>query len=167
MNKLVFAKDYLERLLDKKLFYNLIDWNHPLRANEIVKGDPGNAVKTWNVLEKGLFQAFGTLPEPDDVVFFDDLAHRDLVKVLENNYVQVEEYNNPVPIRNLFECLKSAILTVGPDEANSTGFNLNSLKDFYSKLNRKISGGRRRTDSKKTNRKRRVYRKTNKKNKTI
>jgi hypothetical protein len=171
INKLVFAKDYLEKLLDKKIFYNLLDWNHPLRVNEIVHGDPGNATKSWNVLQKGLFQAFGVLVEPDNVVFFDDLPHRDLIKVLGNNYVQVEEYNNSVAIKDLFECLKSAINTVGSEEANSTGFNVLALERFYTKLNKKINGGkrnsRRKTDGRKTSKKRKDLRKTNKRNKTF
>jgi hypothetical protein len=90
--KLQLAIDIIEELYQQHIFCLSMDWTHPLRKDEIVKDDPGNALKTWAVLKKGLEQECGETPTPENTWFFDDLMHQDLMNVLGPNYLHIKAY---------------------------------------------------------------------------
>ena len=150
-NILNFAKDIIEALVKRPVFCYLMHWNHHLRNNEIVRGDRGNARKTWSVLKKGFLEGCDVIVEPDQVVFYDDQIHPDLVKNLRKNYIHIDDYrtkSNNALIRQLFDesIRESGLIN---DEPLNQG-NFNELPEMP-----QDGGKRRRKTSKKTNKKRR------------
>jgi hypothetical protein len=89
---LVFAKDVIEGLFGRSVFCFLMEWGHPYRTNEIVKGDPGNARKTWLTLQRGFSEGCSINVEPDQVLFYDDQKHPDLMNLLRENYKHIRGY---------------------------------------------------------------------------
>jgi hypothetical protein len=96
-NVLAFAKDVIEALLKRPVFCYLMHWNHHLRNNEIVRGDRGNARKTWSVLKKA-FAECGHDVKPEQVYYFDDQIHPDLKRSV--NYTKVKEYRTNLDLNN-------------------------------------------------------------------
>ena len=92
---LVFAKDVIEKYVGTEIFCYLMDWNHDFRVNEIDKQEPGSANKTWDVLYKGFNTGCGDTPTPDQVVFYDDMSHTNLIEVLgPTNYKLIKPYTS-------------------------------------------------------------------------
>ena len=149
-NILNFAKDVIEALLKRPVFCYLMHWNHHFRNNEIVRGDRGNARKTWSVLKKGFLEGCDVIVEPDQVVFYDDQIHPDLVKKLGKNYIHIDDYRtktNNALIRKLFdESITESGLT--NDQPLNEG-NFNVLPEMP-----QDGGRRKRKTNKRTNKKR-------------
>lgn len=96
-NVLVFVKDVIEGLVERPVFCYLMHWDHDLRKNEIVRGDPGNARKTWLVLKRA-FAECGHDVKPEQVFYFDDQEHPDLRRKV--NYTKVKEYRTDLDLNN-------------------------------------------------------------------
>ena len=102
---LIFAKDVIEGLFGRDIFCFLMEWGHPFRTNEIVKGDYGNGKKTWYTLQRGFSEGCGINVEPDQVFFYDDQKHNNLMIVLGENYKNIVGYsisfdNEALPLAN-------------------------------------------------------------------
>jgi len=89
---LIFAKDVIEGLFGRSVFCFLMEWDHPYRTNEIVNGDPGNARKTWLTLQRGFLEGCNVNVEPDQVLFYDDQKHPDLMNNIGTNYQNIIPY---------------------------------------------------------------------------
>jgi hypothetical protein len=90
---LIFAKDVIEGYFERSIFCFLMEWGHPFRTEEIVKGDRGNGAKKWLTLKEGFLKGCDVKNvEPDQVLFYDDQKHHDLSKVLGENYKHIRGY---------------------------------------------------------------------------
>ena len=99
---LEFVRDVLHEAIGAPTIEVCAHWGHPLRINEIVPNDPGNARKTWDVLH-ALFAECGAYDAtPSNTLFFDDQPHPDLMKNLGENYIHVTGYSYRIPkyVRN-------------------------------------------------------------------
>ena len=151
-NVLVFVKDVIEGLVGRPVFCYLMHWDHELRKNEIVRGDPGNARKTWSVLKKA-FAKCGHDVRPEQVFYFDDQEHPDLKGQV--NYTKVKEYRTDLDLNNelirkiFYESLEESGINQ-PLVANN---NFNELPNMEGGKRTRTRYRRRKT-SKKTNKKR-------------
>jgi hypothetical protein len=89
---LIFAKDVIEGYFGRSIFCFLMEWGHPYRIDEIVKGDRGNGAKKWLTLQRGFLEDCHVNVEPDQVLFYDDQKHPDLRTVLGENYKHIRGY---------------------------------------------------------------------------
>jgi hypothetical protein len=87
-----FASDLIETVLGKKIFCAHVHLYHPIR-NQHTSSDY-NVPKTWNIYKK-IFTELCSAPEPtpEQSVFFDDIEHPDLMKMLGNNYFHIHPYH--------------------------------------------------------------------------
>jgi hypothetical protein len=76
----------------------------------------GNPEKTWLEI-KQLLASIGASSEiePKNVIFFDDLVHKDLKTHLGHNYVNVEEYIHNPPFIEVLEIYKKALVEDNKD----------------------------------------------------
>jgi hypothetical protein len=174
-----FAKDVIEEYVGCEIFCYLMHWDHKFRNDEIVKGDPGNARKTWAILKKGFETGCGGEPEPANVKFYDDLIHEELVKTLDDNYVHLTAYYAVPSTDLLMESVLIACEESGLDEDAEyhkilteywdTPIPIGGLSDIldilgeYVEYNVKQKGGFKKT-KKRSRSKPRRKRRTNKKN---
>lgn len=94
LDTLKFAKNVIEKFVRRDVFCFLMHWNHKFRSTEIVKGDPGNALKRWITLKKAFRDGCGVKDlKPEQVYFYDDQQHQDLIKELGNRYINIKPYD--------------------------------------------------------------------------
>ena len=125
---LMFAKDVIEKYVGADIFCYMMDWNHGFRVNEIDKQEPGSANKTWDVLYKGFNTGCGDTPTPDQVIFYDDMSHTNLIEVLgPTNYKLIAPYTSTLEEASLDILTKSIISSL-----KSSSLYNNS--DYYSAL---------------------------------
>ncbi len=132
--KVQFAIDIIEEIYQKHIFCMAMDWTHPLREGEIVKDDPGNALKTWETLKKGLEQLGCGSPTPSSTWFFDDLEHPDLMKNLGDHYIHIRAYYkrpNLEVLNNIFlELLEDFGLDENTEYLNIYGVVFDSVGEY-------------------------------------
>ena len=93
LDTLIFAKNVIEIFLKRDVFCFLMHWDHKFRSTEIVKGDPGNALKRWATLKRGFREGCGVKGlKPEQVYFYDDQQHQDLIKELGDRYNNIKPY---------------------------------------------------------------------------
>lgn len=130
---LEFARDIVHQSVGE-VFCALIDRNHPIRR---LPGHP-NPPKTWDTLDE-IFRMedcaeYSPNPQPETSLFFDDLEHPDLQRVLGKNYIHVPGYKKHIPSAIKFDlyfaAAKRAGLLDNPDFFNyihsicdETGYN--------------------------------------------
>ena len=69
-------------------------WDHKFRSTEIVKGDPGNALKRWLTLKRAFREGCGVKDlKPEQVYFYDDQRHQDLIKELGDKYIHIKPFD--------------------------------------------------------------------------
>jgi hypothetical protein len=155
-NVLVFVKDVIEALVKRPVFCYLMHWDHVFRNNEIVRGDPGNARKTWPVLKRA-FAECGHDVKPEQVYYFDDQIHPDLKRSV--NYTRVKEYRTNLDLNN------ELISKIFRESLEESGINqqLVANKNFNDLVPINQEGGKR---SRSRYRRCKVNKKTNKKKKS-
>lgn len=87
-----FSRDLLEYIAKAKIFDDCLYVHHPLRAKRAVYPD---MIKTWTVLKDLLVESVGA-PQtlmPNNVLFYDDQPHVNLMSALGVNYIHVTPYN--------------------------------------------------------------------------
>lgn len=86
-----FSRDVLQYCAKAKIFDDCIYVHHPLRAKRAKYPD---MVKTWAVLKDLLVESVHapTTISPNEVLFYDDQPHRDLMSALGTNYIRVTPY---------------------------------------------------------------------------
>jgi len=93
LDTLIFAKNVIENFVGHGVFCFLMHWDHRFRTTEIVKGDPGNALKRWATLKRGFREGCGIKGlKPEQVYFYDDQRHQDLMKELGDRYINIKPY---------------------------------------------------------------------------
>jgi len=116
---LEFVCDVVRHILKYKVFDDLIHFHHKLR----IKAEAAVDVrKNWTELKKilveGDCQALDNI-SPQDVMFFDDQIHQDLVNNLGDKYIKVDSYETVPNKRAIIELYKSSLRIAGLD-VNST-----------------------------------------------
>lgn len=119
LESLEFIRDLIHKYIDNnELIKECIHWNHPMRNDEIL-GKPGSANKTWNVLRniltRGNCKASNSLL-PNDIYFFDDLDHIDLMENLEGNYYQVPGYSFKASFSRLANIFRESIKEISKND---------------------------------------------------
>ena len=91
LESIEFIRDLIHKHVGTKIIKECIDWYHPMREKP---ANPSNANKTWReintILTHGKCKDANVKQE--DVFFFDDLAHKDLMKNL-MHYYKVPPYS--------------------------------------------------------------------------
>jgi len=98
------------------------------KARTVANAAISNPEKTWAELQH-LLVASELAPkevEPKDVMFFDDLVHKNLKAALTTNYVQVTEYTHNPPLLDLLEVYRVALV----DDNKNTVANLKPLMEY-------------------------------------
>ena len=141
------AGKLIERLANAPgLFCNYIHWFHPLRESEVVKGRPGIADKTFQVLLQA-FQTGSCKPgeiSRENVFFFDDALHFDIYSYIPNQYFHISPYKYDVDPEELIDCFKTAFVNAGLDKNReyftfiSEIIGLNPSQDSLEKMNASI-----------------------------
>jgi hypothetical protein len=157
---LVFAKDVIEGLFGRSIFCFLMEWGHPFRTNEIVKGDRGNGAKTWLTLQRGFLEGCDITIEPDQVLFYDDQKHNDLMNVLGGNYKHIRGY--VIDFDKEVERLSNATI----ESLAETG--LNGDEEYHTLLGKlypfnNVTGGGKKTRSHYRKKRKTICKKSNKK----
>lgn len=105
------AKTVIEKALNAPGFFcDLVCWFDPRRKDEIVRGRPGHASKTYGMLKKIFMSPKCSVDavEPKNVYFFDDLKHPDIFDIIgQENYFQVVPYKKDPPIEEILDCFLS------------------------------------------------------------
>jgi len=153
-NVLAFAKDVIEALVKRPVFCYLMHWNHKFRNNEIVRGDRGNARKTMPVLKRA-FAECGHDVKPEQVVFYDDQIHPDLVENLRENYIHIDAYRADSNKKLTSKLFIESINESGINQPLVANNNFNELVPINQEGGKRTrSRYRRRKVNKKTNKKR-------------
>lgn len=86
-----FSRDLIHRCMGAKIFDDCIYVHHHLRAKRTIYPD---FIKTWSTLRDLLIESLNIYNnfEPQDVLFYDDQDHTDLMERLGKNYIKVEPY---------------------------------------------------------------------------
>jgi hypothetical protein len=123
LSSLEFMRDVIHSAVGSDdLICDCIHWYHPDRKVEwIPPHDPGHALKTWDVLSKimkeGPCQAPDTLSS-EEVYFFDDQHHSDLLKVLGPHYFRMMAYPYRTPVDRVASLYKQSLDNAGITEDN-------------------------------------------------
>jgi hypothetical protein len=143
------VRDVVHYIVKIQLFDGIFHYIHPIRPVSPRTGKP-SPNKTWTEMMI-LLQAIGaplTL-QPENVMFFDDQMHTDLIRRLGDNYVRVNEYTYNPPLSSIVDlysnALKNSNITQGSKDAfiahvmtchktppNSINAHLNSLRSMTS-----------------------------------
>lgn len=95
LESLEFIRDLIHEYVGvNDLIKDCIHWNHPMRGEEKRIG-AGYSNKTWSVLKNIMIKGNCKVPDtiqPYQVHFFDDLEHKNLKQILQDNYHQVPAY---------------------------------------------------------------------------
>jgi hypothetical protein len=116
---LEFIRDLLRAIMgDGLLISDCIYWGDPRREVEIEKGKPGVAKKTWEVISTILKERPTGAPidlSPEDIIFFDDQVHEDLMQTLGpiHHYVHVKPYTHRASLQKVLELYKLALTRAG------------------------------------------------------
>jgi hypothetical protein len=116
---LEFIRDILRSVMgDGLLISDCSHWGDPRRASEIEPGNPGAGKKTWAVLSEIMKRGPTAAPEtlaPEDVVFFDDQIHEDLLATLGpiEHYIHVKPYTYRASIHTMLALYKTALTKAG------------------------------------------------------
>jgi hypothetical protein len=116
---LEFIRDILRTAMgDGLLISDCIHWGDPRRASEIEPGKPGAGKKTWNVLSEIMKSGPTGAPEtlsPEDVMFFDDQIHEDLLEALGpiQHYIHVKPYTYRASVHSVLALYKMALTRAG------------------------------------------------------
>lgn len=113
---LQFVRDVIEAAIGAPgMICDCIYWADPRRAAEIEKNKPGYAKKTIAVLMDALKNGPCAAPAdltPEQIMFFDDQLHPDLIAALDWRYIHVKPHSFKTPahlIRKLYvEALREA-----------------------------------------------------------
>lgn len=88
LEMLEMTRDLIHSALNTNgLIQELVHYGHPLRKKEIEGVRPGTAGKTWVTMTRFLREGACRIPavSPTQVLFFDDIDHKDLQKALGEN----------------------------------------------------------------------------------
>ena len=134
-----FVRDVIHRVVRYAVFDDVIHFYHPLR----VVGSDGKTPnqKTWFELHKLLVLGGVGAPAtvlPNEVLFFDDQQHTDLMSVLGPNYIKVPEYTYNAPIRPVIDLFTAAFadyVIPGEDIFEYVGYH-GTLDNYIRRLQR-------------------------------
>jgi len=140
---LIFAKDVIEGYFERSIFCFLMEWGHPYRIDEIVKGDRGNGKKIWPTLQRGFLEGCGVNVEPEQVFFYDDQKHNYLMIVLGGNYKHIHGYVTSFneEVEHLSVATFDSLIEVGLNGDEEYRRLLGNLYPF----NNNVSGGGKKT----------------------
>ena len=115
------VRDVVHYIVKAPLFDGIFHYTHPIRPVQQLTGKP-SPNKSWAELSL-ILKAAGA-PEtvqPENVMFFDDQIHHDLLTRLGANYVKVFEYTYNPPLSTVadlyYSSLKNSNLTQGSKNA--------------------------------------------------
>jgi len=95
LETLEFARDIIHDILQTHtLILDCIHLYHPLRKSEVRKINENASPKKWATIQKILTEGKckAINPKPEEVVFFDDVLHSDIVLHLNLNYITFRPY---------------------------------------------------------------------------
>ena len=118
LSSLEFMHDVIHSAVGSDdLICDCIHWYHPDRKVEWIEPyDPGHALKTWAVLSKIMKEGPCQAPDslsPEEVYFFDDQSHPDLLKVLGPRYFSMMAYPYKTPFDRITTLYKQSLDTSG------------------------------------------------------
>lgn len=150
---LVFAKDVIEAYFNRPVFCFLMHWGHDFRIDEIVSGDPGNGRKTWLVLKRA-FKECSLEVKPDQVLFYDDQKHPDLMQVLGENYIQVRYYRGEFNSEAIKYSVARSLTEVGLDNDDEYKTSIEPIGQIFggskkTRSKRKVKGTKKNKANKK------------------
>jgi len=131
LDTLVFAKNVIEKFIGHEVFCFLMHWGHRFRTTEIVKGDPGNALKRWVTLKRGFREGCGIKGlKPEQVYFYDDQRHQDLMKELGNRYNNIKSYEADINVEFVNNLALKSIEEIGlfDDEEYDSYYDIVKMK---------------------------------------
>jgi len=105
-----FISDVFMIVLGGNVFDDILHYYHPIRIFE-ASGKP-NSRKSWAELYKLLTESACKAPKsvkPEEVLFFDDQCHPDLMTHLQSNYNKVPEYIYNPPIAKVVSLYHQAL----------------------------------------------------------
>jgi hypothetical protein len=95
LETLEFARDIIHDILQtNNLILDCIHLYHPFRKSEVRKINENASPKKWATIQKILTEGKckAINPKPEEVVFFDDVLHSDIVLHLNLNYITFRPY---------------------------------------------------------------------------
>jgi hypothetical protein len=131
LDTLVFAKNVIEKFIGHEVFCFLMHWGHRFRTTEIVKGDPGNALKRWVTLKRGFREGCGIKGlKPEQVYFYDDQRHQDLMKELGDRYNNIKSYEADINVEFVNNLALKSIEEIGlfDDEEYDSYYDIVKMK---------------------------------------
>ena len=95
LETLEFARDIIHDILQTHtLILDCVHLHHPYRKKEVRKINENTSPKKWSTIQKILTEGKckAVNPKPEEVIFFDDAMHPDIVLHLNLNYITFRPY---------------------------------------------------------------------------